>query len=338
MTAAITGRAVIRLGPDPPLVTKTLRCSRHEPSGEATMAIRIMSHSNDVSNVSAPVIRGAPGFANEVRGECPAARGTRDSDRHTMRTLASLLCLSGGIYALGVRPRLLRWGATDDEVRRPYPGDHVIRGGTRSATMGVTIDAAPTYVWPWLVQMGTDRAGWYSWDRLDNWGHPSAERIHPEWQTIALGDRLSAMADGSIWWEVAALEPERFLGLRMSLDLRGRPFDPGEPHPRFSTDSLWGFLLEEESSGRTRLVVSGYWSLRPRWLQPIMSVLFLEPEHWIMQMQQFRNLKRRVERTAMVTRDRGRSLGRPPQERHALDNSPAARCARPWVASRPVTR
>jgi proline iminopeptidase len=161
--------------------------------------------------------------------------------------------------------------------------------------MAVTIDVPPSRVWPWLVQMGTDRGGWYSWDRLDNFGRHSVERIHPEWQEISVGDRLLAKPDGSEWWEVAALEPGRFLCLRMSLDLRGRPFDPAGTRPRHHTDSTWGFLLEELPGGRTRLVVSGYWSLQPRWLQPILSLLVLEPTHWIMQTRQFANLKRRVE-------------------------------------------
>jgi proline iminopeptidase len=94
---------------------------------------------------------------------------------------------------------------------------------------------------------------------------------------------------------VAALERERFLGLRMSLDLRGRPFDPEGARPRFFTDSLWGFLLEELPGARTRRVVSGYWSLRPRWLQPVAGFFVLEPTHWIMQTRQFANLKRRVQ-------------------------------------------
>jgi proline iminopeptidase len=140
--------------------------------------------------------------------------------------------------------------------------------------------------------MGYGRAGWYSWDRLDNFGHASAARLHPEWQTLAVGDRLAPQPGV---WEVAALEPEHFLGLRTAIDLRGRPIDPAGPPPRCSTDSLWGFLLEPLPGGRTRLVVSGYWAFRPRWLQPLMSVLFLEPEHWIMQTRQFTNLKRRIE-------------------------------------------
>jgi uncharacterized protein YndB with AHSA1/START domain len=212
------------------------------------------------------------------------------------RRLVPLLGLAGA-YALLVRPRMLRWGATNEEVDRAYPGADLIPDGQRSATMAVTIEAPPARVWPWLVQMGADRGGWYSWDRLDNWGRSSTERIHSEWQRISVGDRFAGTPDGSQSWEVAALEPQRFLGLRMSLDLRGHRFDPGAgSRPRSYTDSLWGFLLEELPGGRTRLVVSGYWALRPRGLQPIISFLFLEPWHWIMQTRQFANLKRRAER------------------------------------------
>ncbi|MDI3213988.1 hypothetical protein [Arthrobacter sp. AL12] len=198
-------------------------------------------------------------------------------------------------YLAVVRPRLLRAGATAAEANGPYPGAGLIPDGTRSGTMAVTIDAPRSRVWAWLAQMGTDRAGWYSWDRLDNFGRASARTIHPEWLDIAVGDHLAGTPDGSQWWEVAALEPERFLGLRMSLDLRGRPFDPAGQRPRYFTDSLWGFELKDAAGGRARLVVSGYWSFRPKWLQPILSVLLLEPSHWVMQTRQFTNLKRRTE-------------------------------------------
>lgn len=220
-------------------------------------------------------------------------RMTRIRARTTViaATIATL-----GAYALAVRPRMLRWGTTPDEVDGPYPGADIVPGGARSATMAVTLNAPPAAVWPWLVQMGAGRAGWYSWDHLDDFGARSAEHLHPEWQDVSLGDRLPAKPDGSQWWEVAALEPERFLGLRMSLDLRGRPFDPRDTPPRTATDSLWGFRLVALPDDRTRLVVSGYWAMRPGWLRLPMSVLFLEPSHWIMQTRQFTNLRRRVER------------------------------------------
>jgi hypothetical protein len=215
--------------------------------------------------------------------------------RNGSRT-AALLALSAGVYALVVRPRMLRWGALDDEVRPPYPGADVIPGGQRGATMAVTIDAPPSRVWPWLVQMGCDRAGWYSWDRLDNGGVPSAERIHPEWQTVRVGQRLASTPSGRAWFEIAALDPERFLGLRATINMRdGRPFNPAGPRPRFYVDALWGFQLKEWPAGRTRLVVSGYALARPWLAQAILDLLFWEPAHWIMQTRQFTNLKRRVE-------------------------------------------
>lgn len=216
---------------------------------------------------------------------------------------AGILGMTVGAYILAMRPRLLRWGATEEEVRGPYPGADLVPGGIRSATMAVTIGAPPSRVWPWLAQMGYGRAGWYSWDRLDNFGRPSATRLSPEWQDIHLGDFLAPTTGVTARsWEVAALEPERFLGLRASYDLhQGRWFDPLGPRPPFSTLSLWGFLLRELPGGRTRLIVSGYWSLRPQWPQPIMSLLLLEPSHWIMQTRQFTNLKRRVESAAEAT-------------------------------------
>ena len=205
-----------------------------------------------------------------------------------------LLC----VYAFGVRPRLVRWGATDDEVERPYPGADLIPGGTRGTTMAVTIEAPPSAVWPWLVQMGVDRAIWYTWDYWRPWGRRSAERIHPEWQDISIGHHMPSVPDGSVWWEVAALEPERFLGLRMSVDLRGRRFDPEKTRPRSYSDSLWAFRLEELPDDRTRLVVSGYWAFRPRWLQSLVGFFLVEPSTWIMQTRQFTGLKRRAESQA----------------------------------------
>lgn len=206
--------------------------------------------------------------------------------------LAAAFAVGG--YLEFVRPRMLRSGATTEEVERPFPGGEIVPGGKRSATMAVTIDAPPSRVWPWLVQMGYGRGGWYSWDHLDNWGSASVETLHPEWQQIAVGDRLPSMPDDKAWWEVAALEPERFLALRASMGLNGKMFDPAAGRPKFSTDSTWSFELEPLPGERTRLIVSGYWAMEPRWLQPIVSVVFLEPAHWIMQKRQFVNLRRLV--------------------------------------------
>jgi proline iminopeptidase len=191
---------------------------------------------------------------------------------------------------------LLRSGATDNEVEGEYPGAELVPGGKRGATMAVTIDAPPSDVWPWLLQMGCDRAGWYSWDRLDNAGMPSAKRLHPEWQDLSVDDRMASTPSGVSWFEVAALEPERFLALRAPIDLHGgRPFDTASVRPRLYNDTLWGFQLKELPGDRTRLVVSGYAARCPKALVAIGDFLFWEPAHWIMQRRQFTNIKRRAE-------------------------------------------
>ena len=88
------------------------------------------------------------------------------------------------------RPWQLSWGATADEVVRPMVGDGLVKNPTFNATRAVTVNAAAERIWPWIVQMGYKRAGFYSWDILDNDGIPSAEEILPEYQNLKIGDSL----------------------------------------------------------------------------------------------------------------------------------------------------
>ena len=205
------------------------------------------------------------------------------------------------VYAGLVRPRLLYWGADPEEVAGPYPGADIVPEGRRGATMAVTIDAPPEQVWPWLVQLGGDRAGWYSWDRLDNGGRPSAREVRPEWQSLAVGDHVKywTRQHGPVdAWQVAALEPNRFLVLHGLSDLRGRPLDPQQPRPSAYTEGLWGFLLEELPGRRTRLVIGGYEVLRPRWLGTLVSFWVSPVVVWVMQARMLSVLKRNIERSA----------------------------------------
>ena len=211
----------------------------------------------------------------------------------------------------------MRWGATGEEVAGPYPGAELVPDGERAATMAVTIDAPPGQVWPWLVQMGWDRGGWYSWDRLDNAGRPSAREVHPEWQDLAAGDYLKFWAPGrgvTDAYSVEALEPNRFLGLRGLSDLRGRSLDPKQPRPSAYMEGLWGFLLNELPGGRTRLVISGYQALRPRWLGRAVFYWLYIPVTWPMQARMLAVLKRNIERTAVRERKRSPLEG-PPSRR-----------------------
>ena len=102
------------------------------------------------------------------------------------------------------------WGIEPSEAIKPLPGDDLVPATTAIETRGITIDAPPEAVWPWLVQMGYGRAGWYSYDRLDMKGK-SAVTLVPEWGSIAVGD-VVPMAPGS-GFSVRVVEPGHALVL-----------------------------------------------------------------------------------------------------------------------------
>lgn len=123
----------------------------------------------------------------------------------------------GVIYWRGIRPHLLQWGATHHEVRQTMPGDDLVPAPTMVATRGITIDASVEEVWPWLVQMGGyTRAGWYSYDRLDNAGKPSADRIVPELQDLKVGDVMLTTRKGG--FTVHRIDPGRSIVLAIDHD------------------------------------------------------------------------------------------------------------------------
>ena len=106
-------------------------------------------------------------------------------------TLGIFLAFAG-VYVWVVKPWHMRWGATDDEVARAMPGDDLIPDAG-SATRAISIDATPGDVWPWLVQIGYGKAGWYSYDWIDNDFESSAHQILPEYQDLAVGDKILMM-------------------------------------------------------------------------------------------------------------------------------------------------
>ena len=180
-----------------------------------------------------------------------------------------------GVIVTG--PRLQRQvRPLSDEARRPLAGDELVPAKVQW-TNGVTIRARPSEIWPWLVQFGCGRAGAYSYDRLDNGGVPSADRIIPEFQHIDVGDILPWTPTADDGWIVRAVEPERALVL-------------GE-----ETGSItWTFVLEPIDETSTRLLTRArawYKTLASR----LMIGLVFHPIHFGMQRRQLLNLKRRAE-------------------------------------------
>ena len=160
------------------------------------------------------------------------------------------------------------WGITPIEGELTLPGDDLVPEPTMSDTRGLTIDAPPSAVWPWLAQLGFGRGGWYSYDAMDMKGR-SADTILPEHQALAVGDIVPTDPSGG--FEVRVLEPERALVLLVDNAIVARRPDqarigavssPGlAASGRFMQASMppefavsWAIVLQPLEGGRTRLI------------------------------------------------------------------------------------
>lgn len=118
----------------------------------------------------------------------------KDNNWSSVLKKALWVSVPGGLvissYLLWVRPRQMRWGATDEEADREMPGDGLITNPTFNATRAISINATPEQIWPWIVQMGYKRAGFYNYDWINNAGIDSAKTIIPEFQGIKTGDLI----------------------------------------------------------------------------------------------------------------------------------------------------
>jgi hypothetical protein len=187
-------------------------------------------------------------------------------------------------YLFWIRPWQLTWGASDSEVAREMPGDDFVEGPTFNATRAVTIRAPAELIWPWLLQMGHKRAGWYSYDWIDNLGRRSAERIIPELQELKKGDLIPLSPNGKIGFRVQAIVPNEHM-------IWG---DPGS--------MSWVWYLEPEGDQDTRLISRV--RVKYRWCHP--SILFhlcLDVGDIVMMRKCMLGIKRRAESLARDERE-----------------------------------
>lgn len=166
------------------------------------------------------------------------SRRARDPRRPWIRELLEVAAAVPMFLAAPLlRPWHTRWGATEAELAAAMPGDDLVPGCQYRTTRAITIEAAPGDVWPWLVQVGFGRAGFYSLDLLDNLGRPSAERLLAQFQDLRVGD----------WVPMSPTPSERTA-------FRVRSFDA--PHWLLwaKPDSSWCWRLTDLGDGRARLV------------------------------------------------------------------------------------
>ena len=174
--------------------------------------------------------------------------------------------------------------ATADERAQTLAGDDLITQPIGSVNHAVTIHRPPHDVWPWLVQMGSGRAGWYAYDFIDNGGHRSADRILPEFQNIEAGSLFPALPGVTDVFTVVQYEPEH------SLVLSWR-----SPSGRYFT--TWAFVLERLQPNSTRLIVRGHVApdYHPYGLPQWIALLLARPAHFIMERKQLLGIARRAE-------------------------------------------
>ena len=186
--------------------------------------------------------------------------------------------LTGWMLNSAIRRLSQRTGVTDAEAFRSLPGDEVIPHPMAEWNRGVTVRAEPKDIWPWLVQMGYGRAGWYTPTWVDRIVEPtlfrqhipsprSATRLLPEHQSLAVGDVLADGPQFRAFWRVLAVEPHRAIVYRsIRHPWLPNPVDPNDPEALRQLeedliakgvylDCTWTFVLHREAEGKTRLLV-----------------------------------------------------------------------------------
>jgi hypothetical protein len=222
----------------------------------------------------------------------------------TVSAVLRPLVLATGAAALGLQAVHARrnWGATAEEAAASLPGDELVPAPAENTTLAVTVAAPPEEVWTWLVQMGQDRGGMYSYDRLENLiglRIHSTDEIRPEWQHLAAGDRVVVVPQGygpmpaGYAFTVARVDPPRALVLRQA---------PPE-HP---WNGVWSFHVVPAADGRCRLLARSRTEDAPQ-LGLRMATRIGEPVTLVMTRRMLHGIKQRAERRIPVAGSRVRA-------------------------------
>ena len=205
------------------------------------------------------------------------------------------LALLLALYLVVLWPWMTHGGTTAEERARTLPGDELVPVATDQSTRAVTVRAPADETWRWLVQIGEDRAGFYSYAWLENlFGADihNADRVHPEWQTLRAGDLVRAVPDDYLGgallqpgWRVAAVEPGRWFVLRGWGGFLVEPVDAGTSRvlvrTRFRDDTWWGPVITRLAFGPVHFVMERRWPVLLAIPVVVLLVLLLAPDAFL---------------------------------------------------------
>jgi len=202
-------------------------------------------------------------------------------NRLNLKTLIAVIGGAGALaaYMLLIRPWHLQWGATEEELKMPLPGDELVKHPKLNATHAITINAPVAEVWPWLVQVGQKRGGFYSYTWLENLvgcEMSNADQIVPEWQDLKVGDEV---------WLHPKAPPLKVLAM--------------EPGRAIVLENSWTFVLDPIDDHTTRLIIRGRGDFNPDLKNALLNFILwrgvFEPAHFIMERKMMLGIKERAE-------------------------------------------
>jgi len=201
------------------------------------------------------------------------------------------VAIGGAMLAPFLRQQRRRWGATDDELERTYPGDALIPDSNWTAVHAISIEATPERIWPWVAQIGQGRGGFYSYQKLENAVGSSIEntsRILEEHQSVRAGDPIRLHVETPPMTVAITEEPT-------TLVLLG---EPAGASGDVAVTTSWAFLLLEQPDGTTRLISRTRYRHGPGLRSTLMGgPLLIEPVSFVMERKMLRVIKELVEST-----------------------------------------
>jgi hypothetical protein len=212
---------------------------------------------------------------------------------------AAALALAGGSLAVlvGARRWHQHWGATDEEIARPLPGDDLIPDPKLDSTQAITIHAPAERIWPWLAQAGYGgRAGFYSYDLLERrFGARNTDRLNPDLPALTTGETVPFYPGMPM--TVAIADPPYTLVLWL-VTTANKAIDPTGAWPEEHVAWSWAFVLQPLDASTTRLLTRMRVTYRPtaKW-GPYVHLL-LEPGHFVMGRRQLLGVRQRAEATS----------------------------------------